>query len=66
MNMDEILDKLTEYVSAMSEALVNDGNANDRSLLTKHLAAAAEMFAAASSITVTEAAHMRVMIIRKG
>ncbi len=45
MSMDEALDKLTEYVSAMSEALANDGNANDRSLLTKHLAAAAEMYA---------------------
>ncbi len=42
--MDEVLDKLTEYVSAMSEALTNDGNANDRSLLIKHLAAAAEMY----------------------
>jgi len=45
MSMDEALDKLTEYVSAISEALANDGNANDRSLLTKHLAAAAEMYA---------------------
>ena len=42
--MDETLDKLTEYVSAMTEALFNDGNANDRSLLTKHLAAAAQMY----------------------
>jgi hypothetical protein len=42
--MDEVFDKLTEYVSAMSEALANDGNANDRSLLTKHLAVAAEMY----------------------
>ena len=44
MSMDETLDKLTEYVSAMTEALANDGNANDRSLLTKHLAAAAQMY----------------------
>jgi hypothetical protein len=44
MSMNKALDKLTEYVSAMSEALANDGNANDRSLLIKHLAAAAEMY----------------------
>lgn len=43
--MDEVLDKLTEYVSAMTEALAYDRNADDRSLLTKHLAAAAEMYA---------------------
>ena len=42
--MDETLDKLTEYVTAMAEALANDGNANDRPLLTKHLAAAAQMY----------------------
>ncbi len=45
MSMDEVLDKLTEYVSAMTEAFAHDGNANDRLLLTKHLAAAAEMYA---------------------
>ena len=43
--MEEILEKLTEYVLALSEALANDGNANDRPLLTSHLAASAEMFA---------------------
>ncbi|WP_157465859.1 hypothetical protein [Colwellia sp. TT2012] len=43
--MDEALVKLTEYVCAMSEALANDGNANDRPILTKHLAFAAEMYA---------------------
>ena len=43
--MEEVLEKLTEYVLALSEALANDGNANDRPLLTSHLAASAEMFA---------------------
>lgn len=43
--MDEIIEKLTEYVLALSEALSNDGNANDRPLLTSHLAASAEMYA---------------------
>lgn len=43
--MDDVLEKLSAYVSAMSDALANDGNANDRPLLTKHLAAAAEMYA---------------------
>ncbi len=42
--MDEVLDKLTEYVTVMSEALANDGNVNDRPILTKHLAAAAQMY----------------------
>jgi hypothetical protein len=45
MSMDEVLSKLTEYVLAMSEALANDHNANDRPLLTSHLASAAEMYA---------------------
>jgi|GEM_PF-1620991 len=45
MSMEEVLDKLTEYVSALSDAFAVDGNANDRSILTKHLAAAAEMYA---------------------
>jgi len=45
MSMEELLEKLTEYVLVLSDALANDGNANDRPLLTKHLATAAEMYA---------------------
>ncbi|MGD8999597.1 MAG: hypothetical protein PVF75_04210 [Granulosicoccaceae bacterium] len=43
--MEEILQKLTEYVLSLSEALDNDSNANDRPVLIKHLAASAEMYA---------------------
>jgi hypothetical protein len=43
--MNDTIEKLTSYVLALSEALANDGNANDRPLLTKRLAAAAEMYA---------------------
>jgi len=45
MSMDDVIEKLADYVFALSEALVNDGNANDRPILTKRLAACAEMFA---------------------
>lgn len=43
--MDETVEKLTDYVLPLSEALARDGNANDRPLLTKRLAAAAKMYA---------------------
>jgi len=39
--MDEVLEKLIEYVLALSDALKNDGNANDRPMLSKHLAESA-------------------------
>ena len=45
MNMEEIFEKLTEYTLALKEALDTTNQANQRPLLTKHLASAAEMFA---------------------
>ncbi|WP_145924363.1 hypothetical protein [Microbulbifer aggregans] len=43
--MEEIFEKLTEYTLALNEGLETTNQANERPLLTKHLAAAAEMFA---------------------
>ena len=43
--MDAVTKKLTGYVFTLSSALADDRNANDRSLLTSHLAAAARMHA---------------------
>lgn len=44
-SMDDVLDKLTEYVLALSDALASTQNANDRPALPKHPAASAQMFA---------------------
>ena len=43
-NMEEILHALTAYVLSLSEALANHDHANDRPMLTKHLASSAEMY----------------------
>jgi len=43
--MEVILDKLTDYVLILSNALANDRDANDRPYLKNHLAASAEMYA---------------------
>ncbi len=43
--MKEIIEKLTEYTLSLKNALANTNEANERSLLTNHLAAAAEMHA---------------------
>lgn len=43
--MEEIIEKLTDYTLALKEALETTKEANERSLLTNHLAAAAEMYA---------------------
>jgi len=43
--MEEVFEKLADYVLLLSNALESDGNTNDRPMLIKHLAAAAEMFA---------------------
>ncbi len=43
--MDEILDKLADYILSLRKALEETNVANERPSLTKHLAAAAEMFA---------------------
>jgi hypothetical protein len=45
INMEEILEKLTDYTLSLREDLANTKGANERSLLTKYLAAAAEMYA---------------------
>ncbi len=45
MNMEEILDKLTEYTLALKAGLDTTTQANERPLITGRLAAAAEMFA---------------------
>ncbi len=43
--MEKVLEKLTEYTLALKEALANTNEANERPLLTNHLAAAGEIFA---------------------
>ena len=43
--MKEIIEKLTEYTLSLKNALANTNEANERPLLTNHLAAAAEMYA---------------------
>lgn len=43
--MEDVLKKLTEYTLTLRDALKSTNNANERALLTGHLAAAAEMFA---------------------
>ncbi len=43
--MQNIIQKLDEYVLVLSHALENDKNANDRPRLTHHLAMAANMYA---------------------
>lgn len=43
--MEEILEKLAEYVLALSDAQRTGHDANDRPVLSKHLAVSAEMFA---------------------
>jgi hypothetical protein len=44
-NMEEIIEKLTSYTLALKEALETTKEANERPMLTNHLAAAAEMHA---------------------
>lgn len=43
--MEEIFEKLTDYTLALKEELESTSEANERSLLTGRLAAAAEMYA---------------------
>lgn len=43
--MEDILNKLTGYTLALRDALERTNEANERPKITKHLAAAAEMFA---------------------
>lgn len=43
--MEDILEKLTEYVLTLADAQRTGQNANHRPVLSKHLAASAEMFA---------------------
>jgi hypothetical protein len=43
--MEDILDKLTGYTFALRDALERTNEANERPKITKHLAAAAEMYA---------------------
>ncbi len=43
--MEEILNKLTGYTFALRDALERTNEANERPKITKHLAAAAEMYA---------------------
>lgn len=43
--MEEIIEKLTEYTLARKEALESTNEANERPLITNHLAVAAEMYA---------------------
>lgn len=43
--MEDILNKLTGYTFALRDALERTNEANERPKITKHLAAAAEMYA---------------------
>ena len=43
--MEDILNKLTGYTFALRDALERTNEANERPQVTKHLAAAAEMYA---------------------
>jgi hypothetical protein len=43
--MEDILDKLTGYTFALRDALERTNEANERPKITKHLAAAAEIYA---------------------
>ena len=43
--MEDILNKLTGYTLALRDALERTNEANERPIITKHLAAAAEMYA---------------------
>jgi len=45
MSMENILEKLTDYTFALKDALEATNEANERPQITKHLAAAAEIFA---------------------
>ena len=45
MNMEDILNKLTDYTLALKDALDATSESNERPQITKHLAAAAEMYA---------------------
>lgn len=45
MSMEEIYEKLSEYILALKEGLESTKEASERPLLTGRLAAAAEMFA---------------------
>jgi hypothetical protein len=43
--MEILIEKLTDYTIALKEALESTNEANERPLLTSHLAAAAKMYA---------------------
>jgi len=45
MSMEEILEKLTDYTFALKDSLDVTSEANERSLLARHLAVAAEIYA---------------------
>ena len=53
--MKHILDKLTSYTLALRDALDRTNEANERPQITKHLAAAAEIFALLNMHQTTEA-----------
>lgn len=55
--MKNLLEKLTEYTLALKEGLENTNEANERPLITGHLAAAAEMYALLDSEGKVSAIH---------